>query len=89
MRPEIGNDKNTAVTRRDREHVLEAAQRRLDEHPGKMRLRRETGEHPFGTIKARMGVTHFLMKTLPGIAAEMVPHVLGYNLTRAIDIMCV
>jgi hypothetical protein len=46
------------------EHELEAVQRRLDEHPEKMRQRRETVEHHFGTIKARMGATHFLMKTL-------------------------
>ena len=42
----------------------EAVQRRLDEHPEKMRQRRGTVEHPFGTIKARMGATHFLMKIL-------------------------
>ena len=46
-------------------------QRRLDEHPEKMRQRRETVEHPFGTIKARMGATHSLMKTLPRVATEM------------------
>ena len=40
---------------------------------------RETVEHPFGTIKARMGATHFLMKTLPKVAAEMALHVLAYN----------
>jgi len=51
-------------------------QRRLDEHPEKMRQRRETVEHPFGTIKARMGATHFLMKTLPRVATEMALHVL-------------
>ena len=62
-------------------------QRRLDEHPEKMRQRRETVEHPFGTIKARMGATHFLMKTLPKAATEMALHVLAYNLTRVINIM--
>jgi len=36
---------------------LEAVQRRLDEHPEKMRQRREAGEHPFGTIKAGMEAT--------------------------------
>ena len=41
------------------------------EHPEKMRLRRETVEHPFGTIKARMGATHFLMKTLPKVATVL------------------
>ena len=66
---------------------MEAAQRRLDEHPEKMRLRRETVEHPFGTIKARMGATHFLMKTLPKVATEMALHVLAYNLTRVMTIM--
>jgi hypothetical protein len=62
-------------------------QRRLDEDPQAMRRRRETVEHPFGTIKARMGATHFLMKTLPRVAAEMALHVLAYNLTRVINIM--
>jgi Transposase DDE domain len=60
--------KERRITRWQHEHVLEAAQRRLDEHPQAMRQRRETVEHPFGTIKARMGATHFLMKTLPRVA---------------------
>ena len=46
-------------------------QKRLDENPRAMRTRRETAEHPFGTMKMRMGATHFLMKTLPKVAAEM------------------
>jgi Transposase DDE domain len=62
-------------------------QRRLDEHPGKMRQRRETVEHPFGTIKARMGATHFLTKTLLRVAAEMALHVLAYTLTRVINMI--
>ena len=61
--------------------------RRLDEHPEKMRRRRETVEHPFGTIKARIGATNFLMKTLPRVAAEMALHVLAYNMTRVMTIM--
>jgi transposase len=75
------------ITRWEHEHVLEAVQRRLDEDPQAMRRRRETVEHPFGTIKARMGATHFLMKTLPRVAAEMALHVLAYNLTRVMNIM--
>ena len=59
----------------------------LDAHPEKMRQRRETVEHPFGTIKARSGATHFLMKTLPKVATEMALHVLAYNLTRVTNIM--
>ena len=75
------------IARWEHEHVLEAVQKRLDEHPEKMRQRRETLEHPFGTIKARMGATHFLMKTLPRVASEMALHVLAYNLTRVMNIM--
>ncbi len=79
--------KERRISRWEHEHVLEAVQRRLDEYPEKMRQRRETVEHPFGTIKARMGATHFLMKTLPRVASEMALHVLAYNLTRVMNIM--
>ena len=79
--------KERRVTRWEHEHILEAVQRRLDEHPEKMRQRRETVEHPFGTLKMRMGATHFLMKTLPRVASEMALHVLAYNLTRVMNIM--
>ena len=79
--------KERRITRWEHEHVLEAVQRRLDEHPEKMRLRRETVGHPFGTLKARMGATHFLMKTLPRVATEMALHVLAYNLTRVMNII--
>lgn len=75
------------VTRWDHEHVLDAVQQRLDANPNAMRQRRETVEHPFGTIKARMGATHFLMKTLPKVAAEMALRVLAHNLTRVMNIM--
>jgi hypothetical protein len=50
-------------------------------------LRQAAVEHPFGTIKTRMGTTHFLMKTLPRVATEMALHVLAYNLTRVMNIM--
>src|SRR6266481_667338 len=75
------------ITRWEHEHVVEAVQKRLDENPQAMRQRRETVEHPFGTIKARMGATHFLMKTLPRVASEMALHVLAYNLTRVMNII--
>ena len=75
------------ITRWEHEHVLEAVQRRLDENPQAMRQRRETVEHPFGTIKTRMGATHFLMKTMPRVATEMALHVLAYNLTRVMNIL--
>jgi len=75
------------ITRWEHEHLLDAVQQRLDANPHAMRQRRETVEHPFGTIKARMGATHFLTKTLPKVAAEMALAVLAYNLTRVMNIL--
>jgi transposase len=79
--------KERRITRWEHEDVLEAVQRRLDLNPGAMRQRREVVEHPFGTIKMRMGATHFLLKTLPKVACEMALHVLAYNLTRVLNIL--
>jgi len=75
------------IARWQHEHLLEAVQRRLDANPQAMRQRRTTVEHPFGTIKMRMGATHFLMKRLPRVATEMALHVLAYNLTRVLNIV--
>jgi transposase len=75
------------ITRWEHEHLLEAVQQRLDANPQAMRVRRETVEHPFGTLKMRMGATHFLMKRLPKVATEMALHVLVYNLTRVMNIV--
>jgi transposase len=75
------------ITRWEHEHVVEAVQTRLDKNPDAMRTRRETVEHPFGTLKMRMGATHFLMKTLRKVATEMALHVLAYNLTRVMNIV--
>jgi len=79
--------KERRITRWEHEEVVEAVQERLDKNPDAMRTRRETVEHPFGTLKMRMGATHFLMKTLPKVATEMALHVLAYNLTRVLNIV--
>jgi transposase len=87
--------KERRITRREHEAVLEAVQRRLDENPQAMRQRHETVEHPFGTIKAWMGATHFLMKWLKNVRTEMALSVLAYNpgsgpgqaLTRVMNIL--
>ncbi|WP_172332169.1 transposase, partial [Mangrovicoccus sp. HB161399] len=48
---------------------------------------RQTVEHPFGTIKAWMGATHFTMKRLKNVATEMALHVLAYNMKRVMKIL--
>ena len=75
------------VSRWEHEAVIEAAERRLDEQPQRMRVRRSTVEHPFGTLKAWMGYTHFQMKTLKHVSIEMSLHVLAYNLKRVLSIL--
>src|SRR5712672_613351 len=75
------------IARWEHEDVLDGVQKRHDENPQAMRQRRETVEHPFGTLKMRMGATHFLMKRLPKVVTEMALHVLAYNLTRVMNIM--
>jgi macrodomain Ter protein organizer (MatP/YcbG family) len=70
------------IARWEHEHVLAAVQKRLDANPQAMRQRRETVEHPFGTMKARMGATHFLIKRLPKVATEMALHVRGLRISE-------
>ena len=75
------------VTRWEHEDTLEAMQKRLDLQPDVMRIRRQTVEHPFGTLKHWMGATHFLTRTLERVRTEMSLHVLAYNVKRVIKII--
>lgn len=75
------------VTRWERQDVLDEMQTRLEQNPDAMRIRRSTVEHPYGTIKAWMGATHFLTKGLEHVKTEMSLHVLAYNFKRLIAIL--
>ena len=75
------------VRRWEHEDVIDAMQRRLDRQPERMRQRRQTAEHPFGTIKYWMGSTHFLTKTLARVSTEMSLHVLAYNFKRVMSVL--
>ncbi len=79
--------KERRIKRWEHEGVLETKQQRLDQAPEKMAVRRQTVEHPFGTIKAWMGATHFLTKTLGRVSTEMSLHVLAYNLKRVTKVL--
>ena len=75
------------IRRWEHEAVIDAMQERLSKAPDQMRLRRQTVEHSFGTLKAWMGATHFLTKTLDRVSTEMSLHVLAYNFKRLLRIM--
>ena len=79
--------KERRVTRWEHEEILESMQDRLDCAPEIMRVRRQTVEHPYGTLKLWMGSAHFLTKTLNRVGTEMSLHVLAYNLKRVINIL--
>ena len=87
LKDQCTTGKERRISRWQHEHLAEDMQRRLDENPEAMRVRRETVEHPFGTIKMRMGATHFLMKRLKNVKTEMALSVLAYNLTRVMNII--
>jgi transposase len=75
------------IARWEHEAVIDAMQTRLNHTPDAMKIRRQTVEHTFGTLKSWMGATHFLMKTLPRVRTEMSLHVLAYNMKRMIKMM--
>ncbi len=79
--------KERRIRRWEHEGVIDAMQARLDARPDAMRIRRATVEHPFGTLKAWMGATHFKMRTLDKVRTEMSLQVLAYNLKRVIAIL--
>ena len=87
LKPRCTAEKLRRIRRWDHEDILDDAQHRLDQAPDMMRIRRETVEHPFGTIKAWMGATHFQTKTLEKVKTEMGLHVLAYNLKRVMNII--
>jgi hypothetical protein len=75
------------IGRWEHEEVLERMQMRMEKRPDLAAIRRRTVEHPFGTLKAWMGATHFLTKTLPKVRTEMSLHVLAYNMKRMMRIL--
>lgn len=79
--------KERRVRRWEHEAVVEAMERRLDRMPEAMRIRRQTVEHPFGTLKSWMGSTHFQMKTLKHVRTEASLHILAYNFKRLVAIL--
>jgi hypothetical protein len=79
--------KERRVRRWEHEAILDRVQKRLDDNPEKITLRSKTVKHPFGTIKAWMGATHFKMRTLANVATEIALHVLAYNTMRVMAVL--
>ena len=87
LKAQCTTGKERRVRRWEHEGVLDAMQHRMNITPGKMKQRRCTVEHVFGTLKFWMGSAHFLMRRLKNVKTEMSLHVLSYNLRRVINLL--
>jgi len=87
MHKQCTTGKERRLKRWEHEATLDSMQVQLEHDPGKMKVRRQTVEHPFGTLKNWMGATHFLTRTLSRVSTEMSLHVLAYNLKRMMSIL--
>jgi hypothetical protein len=87
LRPRCTTSNYRRIARWEHEAVLDRMQRRLDRAPQTARVRRQTVEHVFGTLKSWMGSAHFLTRTLPRVRTEMSLQVLAYNMKRAMTIV--
>jgi transposase len=87
MKDQCTPSEQRRISRWEHEEILEAMQNRLDHNPDAMRIRRQTVEHTYGTIKLWMGSAHFLTKTIDRVSTEMSLHVLAYNLKRMMKIL--
>ncbi|WP_217431904.1 IS1182 family transposase [Brevundimonas vesicularis] len=87
LKPQCTPSVERRITRWEHEAVIDALQARMDLAPRAMRTRRRLVEHPFGTIKAWMGHTHFLTKRLPNVKTEISLHILAYNMKRAMAVL--
>ena len=74
------------IIRWEHEDKIESMEALMASTPDSMLIRKQTVEHPFGTIKSWMGSTHFLTRRFKNVSTEMNLHVLAYNLTRMIKI---
>jgi|SaaInlV_200m_DNA_2_1039689.scaffolds.fasta_scaffold04717_4 transposase len=87
LKPQCSTSKEPRrIARREYEDRMERMAELMASMPDTMLIRKQTVEHPYGTIKSWMGATHFLTKRLKNVSTEMNLHVLAYNLKRMMSI---
>jgi hypothetical protein len=78
---------NKQILRWEHRAEVEAHDKRMQRNPQKMRQRGALVEHPFGTLKHRAGMHHFLMRGRDKCAGEFGLMVLAYNFTRVMTLL--
>ena len=87
LKPQCSNSpQSRRITRWVHQDEIDHLDDLMASMPDSMLIRKQTVEHPFGTIKCWMGATHFLTKQLENVSTEMNLHVLVYNLKRMMSI---
>ncbi len=91
LREQCLGEKSTIkqIQRWEHEVVIERHQQRMNQKPGIMKKRGALAEHPFGVLKHRAGMNHFLMRGLEKCRGEFSLMVLSYNFTRVLNSLSV
>jgi hypothetical protein len=87
LKPRCTPNTHRRISRWADEVVLDRMAERLAARPEILQVRRETVEHPFGSIKQWMNQGYFLMRGLEKVRAEFSLTALAYNLTRAVNLV--
>ena len=88
LKSQCSNSKQSRrITRWEHQGEIDHLDELMASRPDSMLIRKQTVEHPFGTIKAWMGATHFLTRGFKNVRTEMNLHVLAYNLKRMMSIL--
>jgi transposase len=87
LKSQCSNSKQSRrITRWEHQGEIDHLEDLMASMPDSMLIRKQTVEHPFGTIKSWMGATHFLTRGFKNVRTEMNLHVLAYNLRRMLSI---
>jgi transposase len=81
------NKKGRTIHDRPFQRVADAVDRRTKEFSNMYKIRKQTVEHPFGTIKRTFGFSYFLTRRTENVRTESLLHFLVYNMKRAINII--
>ena len=87
LKPRCTPNTYRRISRWADEAVLDRMAERLAARPEILRVRRETVEHPFGSIKQWMNQGYFLMRGLEKVRAEFSLTALAYNFTRTVNLV--
>jgi transposase len=87
LKPQCTEAARRVIVRDFYEDARQAMHLRATADPVWMKQRRETAEHPFGTMKWLMAHPRFLVRGLKKAKAELAIGVLCYNLKRVINIL--